>query len=205
MSRRVIPLVCFVSALVVASLVLARPKASAWAAPKATFMASKTCKDCHFRQGHTWKRTAHAKALALLKPGQRVEAKKKAGLKPDVDYTKDASCLKCHVTGYGETGGYPALKETWSEAEKARAANNAGIGCESCHGAGSLFVPYKRQHRDYARAEVVKRGLHTPITAENCTGCHNKDNPSAGEDYTFDFDRSKGASAIHQHTPLGNH
>jgi hypothetical protein len=204
MSRRNVPVFLLVAAFVV--IVLARPHRLARCESKASFLAAKGCKDCHWRQTHTWKKTGHAKAMAVLRPGVEAEAKTKAGLKPETDYTKDPKCLACHTTGYGETGGYPAYKPSWSDEEKALALANGGVGCESCHGAGSLYVPYKRVHRGYARAAVVERGLQTPIKAENCTVCHHKDNPLAGDDYTFDFEKAKKkASAIHQHTPLGEH
>jgi len=50
----------------------------------------------------------------------------------------------------------------------------------------------------------VPLGLNVPITAEHCTGCHKKEgNPTAGDDYEFDFDKFKDdEDAIHAHEPL---
>ena len=179
------------------------PSARAEDSDTPEYISQKGCKKCHFRQHKSWKKTVHAKTLDPLKPGEKAEEKKKAGLDPEKDYTKDPKCLKCHVTGYEAPGGYPAFKAEWSENEAKLAKNNAGVGCESCHGAGSLYGPYKGDNEEYARAEVVKLGLITPVTAANCTDCHNKDNPTVGDDYVFDFEAAKAdEAAVHAHTDL---
>ena len=69
------------------------------------FVGTKNCKKCHIKQFKSWKETKMAKAFEILKPGERAEAKKKAGLDPAKDYTKEAECLACHTTGYGKPGG----------------------------------------------------------------------------------------------------
>ena len=49
----------------------------------------------------------------------------------------------------------------------------------------------------------MKLGLQTPIKAENCTGCHNTDSPTAGKDLVFDFEKMKAKEeAIHENVPL---
>ena len=203
MSRRAILVPLLALAGVLAVLAFARPAPQACAAEGAEFLSQKGCKKCHFKQAKSWKKTLHAKAMDHLKPGESAEAKTKAGLDPAKDYTKDPACLKCHVTGYGQTGGYPEVKDAWSEDEAKLAKNNAGVGCEMCHGAGSKYSPYKKDHEDYKRADVVALGLVIPVTADNCTGCHNADSPTVGEDYVFDFEKMKtNADAIHEHVEL---
>ena len=188
---------------VLAILAFSRPEPLACAAEGGDFLSQKGCKKCHFKQARSWKKTVHAKAMDTLKPGAAAEAKTKAGLDPQMDYTKDPACIKCHVTGYGQTGGYPELKDAWSDEEQTLAKNNGGVGCEACHGAGSKYSPYKKEHEDYKTADVVALGLMTPVTAGNCTGCHNTESPTAGEGYVFDFETMKAnAEAIHAHVPL---
>ena len=92
------------------------------------------------------------------------------------------------------------MKDAWSEDEQKLAKNNAGVGCESCHGAGSLYSPYKKENEEYSRTEIEKLGLNWKITAENCTSCHNEESPTYKE---FDFEaRVKDVDAIHEHLPL---
>ena len=64
-----------------------------------SFEWRKKCSSCHKAQAKSWRSTAHAKAMESLKPGTREEAKVKAGLDPDKDYTKDKDCVGCHVDG----------------------------------------------------------------------------------------------------------
>ena len=165
-----------------------------------TYVGSDACKKCHFKQHRSWKKTVHAKALQSLKPGVKVEEKMAAGLDGEKDYTTDPSCLECHVTGYAKPGGYPAYRADWSDDEIKLAKNNAGVGCESCHGPGSLYSPYKKENEQYKRAEIEKLGLNWRLQAENCTRCHNQKSPTYKE---FDFEaRVKDMDAIHEHLPL---
>lgn len=177
-------------------------------APKPEFIGSDGCKKCHFKQWMSWRKTSMAKSFDTLKPGEAVEAKKKHGLDPEKDYTKDASCLRCHTTGYGKPGGYPALVdgESWSEAETKRAAARRGVQCESCHGPGSLSAPYKADHPDYKREDLVKMGL-IEADAESCAQCHNAESPTVADDYELDFEElTKDPDQIHDHVPLkGDH
>ena len=203
MTRRALFVSLLAFAAVVAVIAFARPMPTVSAADGPEYISQKGCKKCHFKQHRSWKKTVHAKALDILKPGERAEAKTKAGQDPNKDYSTDPACLKCHVTGYGEPGGYPAYKEGWSEDEQKLAKNNAGVGCEACHGKGSLYSPYKKDNEEYKQADIVKLGLILPVSAANCTGCHNKDNPNAGDDYVFDFEAGKNnVDAVHEHLPL---
>ncbi|MFV1958185.1 MAG: cytochrome c family protein [Planctomycetota bacterium] len=204
MNRRLlIPLALAAVALV--AFVFARAETPAMAADTPTYISQRSCKKCHFKQAKSWKKTVHKSAMDLLKPGERADVKKKFKLDPEKDYTKDPKCLACHTTGYGKPGGYPAYKETWSEDEAKLAKNNAGVGCEACHGPGSLYTPYKKDHEDFKRADVVKLGLVSPVTKEMCLECHNKENPVSGDGYTFDFEKRKAdPKGIHEHTPLKN-
>mgnify|MGYP003380578261 CR=1 FL=1 len=58
-----------------------------------TFEGRTKCSSCHKSQAKSWKTTAHAKAMESLKPGARKEAKIKAKLDPDKDYTQDKDCV----------------------------------------------------------------------------------------------------------------
>jgi hypothetical protein len=149
-------------------------------ADEAKYEGSKSCQKCHFKEYQTWQKTKMAKAFETLKPNAAADAKKAANLDPAKDYTKDAKCVSCHVTGYGKPGGYPELGKEWTAEEKARAPLMEGVGCESCHGPGSLASPYKKDNKEYKWADLAKLGAVHP-DEKNCATCHHKESPTFKE------------------------
>jgi hypothetical protein len=197
--------VCFVAGLLVAGAIGQGGGAAADdGAAKPEYGGPGSCKACHFKQHKSWEKSALAKAFEALKPGQEVEKKKAAKLDPEKDYSTDATCLKCHTTGYGRETGYPALAEgeSMTEQQKERAALTEGVTCEACHGPGSLYGPFKKKNKDYKRAEIVALGALAPVGAGQCQDCHVKECPTMGEDYAFDFEKAKTSDAMHEHKPL---
>jgi hypothetical protein len=171
---------------------------------EAEYIGVDGCKKCHFKQWMSWKKTDMAKSFETLKAGEAKDAKVKAKLDPAKDYTKDATCVECHTTGYGKTGGYPAIVEgkAWTEDETKRAAAMEGVQCESCHGPGSLTGPYKKDHEDFKKEEVLKLGMIEP-DKDNCLSCHNDKNPTMAKDAKFDYEAAiKDDKKIHVHVPL---
>ncbi len=164
--------------------------------PVYSYVGTKGCRKCHIKQFKSWKETKMAKAYDILKPGERAEAKAKAGLDPQKDYTTDPECLPCHTTGYGKPGGFVSLEET---------PELVGVSCEMCHGAGSEYVKEQYMHlknKNYKLAEVVKVGLIAPVTGDRCTEvCHNEKSPFFKKDEPFDFEKRK-EEGTHQHFPL---
>ncbi len=136
-----------------------------------------------------------AQAFEILKPGERAEAKTGAGLDPEKDYTTDPECVRCHVTGYGEEGGFISLEET---------PDLVGVGCESCHGAGGTYVQdgyMTLKNKEYKKAELVAVGLVDQVSEAQCVTCHNTDSPFVGDDYVFDFE-AKSGEGTHEKFPL---
>jgi formate-dependent nitrite reductase cytochrome c552 subunit len=148
----------------------------------AAFVGSKSCQKCHFKEFGSWQKTKMAQAFKTLKPNEAAESKKKANLDVAKDYSKEAKCVACHVTGYGKPGGYPAIVEgkEWTAEEKARAPLMEGVGCESCHGPGEKYSPYKKDNKEYKWADIAKLGAVHPED-KNCATCHNKESPSFTE------------------------
>lgn len=148
----------------------------------AAYVGSKSCQKCHFKEYGSWQKTKMAKAFETLKPNAAVDEKKKIGLDPVKDYTKEAKCVACHVTGYGRKGGYPEIVEgkAWTDEEKTRAPLMEGVGCESCHGPGEKANVYKKDNKEYKWADVAKLGMFHP-SETNCASCHNKDSPTYKE------------------------
>lgn len=183
----------------VLSLLLA-PLLLLCAVPSATaqehaFVGSKNCKKCHLKEAKSWAETNMAKTFDVLKPGERAEEKSAAGLDPEKDYTTDATCVKCHVTGLGKEGGFVDIETT---------PELAGVGCEMCHGAGGTYTQdqlMSLKNKEYKLSEVVAAGMVEKVSAEQCTGCHNSESPFVGDDYVFDFDAHKD-EGTHEKFPL---
>jgi len=176
------------------------------AAAKPAYIGADGCKKCHMQQYKSWKTTPMANALEKLKPGQAADKKTAAKLDPNTDFSKDPKCVKCHVTGYGTETGYPAIVEgkAWTADEEARAKLTAGITCEACHGAGSLYAPFKTgDKKAYTKAEIAALGLVKP-SAELCLACHKTgESPTMAPDYKFDYDAAiKKDDQLHKHIPL---
>lgn len=216
--KRLIMLISVSAAIVFASTVFAEEKGS--------YVSYKKCGGCHISQRDSWLDTTHAKAFDSLKPKVKAKEKKKAKLDPNKDYTNDKDCIGCHTTGYGEKGGYKA------DMPEKKAKFLQSVGCEMCHGAGSL---YRKKHKE-AGASFKKTKQPTPRKEladtgqifnyeEVCAGCHlnykgspwkgakepyTPFTPSVDPKYKLDFEKvvketgkAKGkAKAIHDHFKL---
>ena len=160
-------------------------------AAAAQYVGETRCKICHLPQSKSWKPTKMANAFDLLKPGVAAEQKKAKKLDPARDYTKDATCLPCHTTGYGKPGGFESVEKT---------PNLVGVQCEVCHGAGRGYLKPELmsiQNKEYKRAQLVAAGLVVPD--ENlCKTCHNPKSPFY---QPFDYAKRK-TDGVHAHTPL---
>ena len=159
------------------------------------YVGSKKCKMCHLKQFKSWSETKMAKAFDILKPGERAEQKQAAGLDADTDYTKDATCVACHVTGHGKPGGFVDFEST---------PNLAGVGCEVCHGPGGTYIKPEHmslKNKEYEKAAIVAVGLVEQVTEAQCKACHNTESPFVGDDYVFDFASTK-TEGTHETYPL---
>jgi hypothetical protein len=159
------------------------------------YVGSKKCKMCHLKEHKSWAETKMATSFDTLKPGERAEAKTKAGLDPDKDYTKDATCIPCHATGYGKEGGFQDIEST---------PDLAGVGCEMCHGPGGTYIAdgyMTLKNKEYKKADLAAVGLTDPISKSTCDVCHNADSPFVGDGYVFDFETRK-EEGTHEKFPL---
>lgn len=161
-------------------------------AEEATYVGVGQCMMCHLPHYNSWDETKMSKAFELLKPGVRTKAKLKAGIDPDADFTKEAFCLGCHVTGFEKPGGFVDLETT---------PDLAGVQCEMCHGPGSIYSKMMvKKKGTYTLADYKQKGgLTMPSEANNICAkkCHNKDSPFV---YTFKFDfEDRKAIGTHRH------
>jgi len=153
-----------------------------WAqsAKEFNYTGTRGCRKCHKSkksgaQYKVWAKMKHAQAFATL---ATAEAQKIAKAKGIADAQKADACLKCHVTAFGVAAERLGKKYTIEE----------GVGCESCHGAGSAYS--KRKVKKAIAAGTTKPesvGL-LKVTKETCVKCHNDESPTFK---SFDFEKAK--------------
>ena len=128
--------------------------------PGPKYVGAYACGSCHqgARMGYQlslWRLSPHARSYAVLSTPAASAIARKMGVAEEPPLA--AACLKCHVTGGGPGA---AVASTYDLME--------GVGCESCHGAGSEYSG-EAVMRDHAAA--AKAGLR-PVTARTCNACH---------------------------------
>ena len=126
--------------------------------------SEKSCKMCHKDQVAAWKGWAMASAWDRLS---------------DEEKKKD-ECIACHVTGFGEEGGWVSEEKT---------PGLVGVQCEACHGPAGAHMKVKMTDKE------GKLATQSMPEAANCTACHKKEgNPNFKE---FKFDEAVKVLADH--------
>lgn len=151
-----------------------------------SYVGTEGC-SCHKNEIFDWEKSRHAKAFYLLEAGKRKASRKKAGLDLYKDYSNERRCIKCHVAGYGEKGGFLDMEST---------PEMSGVGCEMCHGPGSKYRElHKSKGMTFSRQEARAAGqLYGSIDPEVCKRCHehkgNPFRPVLDEKYRLDMKQS---------------
>jgi hypothetical protein len=107
-----------------------------------------TCQSCHIEEFEVYIKTAHATAYATLS-SQFVH--------------RDTNCVGCHVTGWGDTGGFAGVRA------RGALVDLVDVQCEACHGPGS----------DHARD-----GSYRQRAIDSCVTCHTE-----SDDPDFDYEK----------------
>ncbi len=115
------------------------PPAASPGAP--SYVGSATCARCHAAAYAWWQGHPHGRAYATL-----VERHKEFHL----------DCVGCHVTGYNRPGG--------SNVTHNLDGALVNVGCESCHGPGSLHA---------ADPAATPRSVARAVPESTCVACHN--------------------------------
>ncbi|MEM1417030.1 MAG: multiheme c-type cytochrome [Myxococcota bacterium] len=110
-------------------------------AGRAGYVGSASCQSCHGEAYAWWQGTPHGRAYATL---------------TELDKEFHLDCVGCHVTGYERPGGSTV---TWN-LEGAL----VNVGCETCHGPGSLHVRAPTAH-----------ALPAEAPESLCVSCHNEE------------------------------
>jgi hypothetical protein len=107
----------------------------------AHYAGTPACISCHPSAAKIWDQTAHSQAFASL-AGKKAEA--------------DPNCIGCHTVGFGTASGYQ---------RQMQGSRLASVGCESCHGPGSLHVQQR-----LAGGDITFK--FRPLAAGDCKQCH---------------------------------
>jgi hypothetical protein len=133
-------------------------------AADAQYVGVAKCKACHKAEFEIWQASPHAGAFDKLSAEEQA---------------KD-ECVACHTTGHGGSA--------------AEGADLKGVGCESCHGPGSLYRKVSimskskyKENPDGQRKLAIDAGLVLPDES-SCTSCHNEKSPTFKG---FNFEEAK--------------
>ena len=107
----------------------------------ATYVGSDKCFTCHRSAAAAWAASAHAHAFEALIQHKAHD---------------DPKCIGCHTVGFGSPSGYR---------RKFVNARLMQVGCESCHGPGSLHV---REREGDTSVHFTFR----PLDGGDCVKCH---------------------------------
>ena len=137
----------------------------------AQYVGAKKCMMCHKSEARgnqygKWLSTPHAKAFETLKGDKAKAVAKTKGI---ADPAKADECLKCHVTGHGAPAS--AFAEGF-------VPTTEGVGCESCHGPGSLYKSMSIMKALYEGKQDPKAVEFEKGSKETCLRCHNEQSPT---------------------------
>ncbi|KAA3615308.1 MAG: cytochrome C554 [Calditrichaeota bacterium] len=160
------------------TLIFALPAFAQEKAPS-MFIGADGCKTCHKKeksgaQFGKWQKARHSKAYATLASEEALKIAKEKGIG---NPQKAAECLKCHVTAYNVKAALLGKKYAVED----------GVGCESCHGAGSNYKKKKTMKAITAGTlDGATVGLIKP-DKKLCLGCHNDESPTF---VAFDYEKA---------------
>jgi hypothetical protein len=106
-----------------------------------SYVGSEACLNCHPTAAKTWHASGHGHAFATL-------------VKRQAD--ADPNCLGCHTVGFGSPSGYR---------RDFGADRLVNVGCESCHGPGSVHVAQRQQG-------ATDGGTFRTLGSGDCQKCH---------------------------------
>ena len=150
------------------------------------YIGAAKCKNCHSsadsgNQYGAWSTSLHAHAFETL-ASDKAEVKEAAAKRNVTEPSKDDTCVKCHVTGFGEPED--KFARGWKR--------ELGVQCETCHGPGddhlkvrmkaAATVDPKAGYQALPEGEMVS----TP-GVDVCVKCHNPESPSYKPFCYFEF------------------
>jgi hypothetical protein len=137
-----------------------------------TYVGSARCAACHKQAFKVWAESKHSHAYETL---VRIE-------KPS-NRQFDPECIVCHTVGFGYQGGF--VTATPKKTPDGKEFHLKDVGCESCHGPGSLHVANKDNEEWQKRMNPWRLAKDAPDEQKKkmlntidqfCQKCHDIDN-----------------------------
>lgn len=107
----------------------------------ASYVGTEKCAACHAGASAVWTASGHAHAFETLVRRQA---------------DADPKCISCHTVGFASPSGYR---------REFAASRLVDVGCESCHGPGSLHVRARQ-------GDATVNFTYRPLDAGDCRKCH---------------------------------
>jgi hypothetical protein len=148
-----------------------------------TYIGTEACKKCHEDAYDVWKKTPHSHAYQTLVDAKRPSLRQ-----------FDGECIVCHTVGFGYKSGFTSAVQT---------KQLENVGCESCHGPGSLHAKNPENEEWKARMNQLWRGAapnrkELKIETQLCITCHDIDNDVTWQhDKTHDPFKEKWGKIVH--------
>ncbi|MFC1551156.1 cytochrome c family protein [Candidatus Latescibacterota bacterium] len=132
---------------VLAALIIIPPKLSS-GQTGAVYVGNSGClAACHKTQVDSFAKNIHNNAYSDLTASKLFRDSKEKGA--------ETRCYTCHTTGYGKTGGFADIETT---------PHLAKVGCEGCHGPGSVHAAFSASDVAGKKAAIMLK--------PDCGGCH---------------------------------
>ncbi len=148
-----------------------------------TYIGSEACGKCHEDAYDVWKKTPHSHAYQTLVDAKRPSLRQ-----------YDGECIVCHTVGFGYKSGF-------TDAVKTKHLEN--VGCENCHGPGSLHAKNPQNEEWKARMNQLWRAAppnrkDLEIETKLCLTCHDTDNDVTWQHTpTYDPFKDKWGKIVH--------
>ncbi len=128
------------------------------------YIGSEACKKCHEHAYEVWQASDHSHAYQSLVNAKHPSLRQ-----------YDGECIVCHTVGFGYKTGYTNENDT---------PKLINVGCESCHGPGSLHAknPESQEWRERMNLPWLDARKKGNEQAKNqaiekfCVNCHDIDN-----------------------------
>jgi hypothetical protein len=156
----------------------------------ATYVGSERCGDCHEEAYKVWKGSKHSHAYQTLLDAKRPSLRQ-----------YDPECIVCHTVGFGHQGGFRDAVAT---------PKLMNVGCESCHGPGSLHASNPTDKEWAARMNLLWKAPEKETADQKrrrldkidqfCQRCHDTDN-----DVNWKHDEKSGKGGFERKWPEIQH
>ncbi|HEY7424770.1 MAG TPA: multiheme c-type cytochrome, partial [Gemmataceae bacterium] len=139
----------------------AMPEVAGLGNGKPTYIGSEGCRGCHRSAFKVWQNTPHSHAYKTLVDARRPSLRQ-----------YDGECIVCHTVGFGYNTGFTNEQQT---------PKLENVGCESCHGPGSLHAKNPQDEEWQKRMNQPWRGAKNADAKKLaidhfCQTCHDIDN-----------------------------